>query len=293
MAIPKIASYPLPASLPTNKVDWRIDASRAVLLIHDMQEYFVHYFDSQAEPIPSLIKHIQQLKAHAKQAGIPVVYTAQPANQDPAERALLSDFWGPGLSEETAIIAPLAPESGDVQLAKWRYSAFKKSPLLDWLRETGRDQLIITGVYAHIGILSTALDAFMFDIQPFVIGDGVADFSLSDHEFSLRYISGRTGAVKSTQQACLEIAAQHSKLTGLSLRTMQHDVAAALNLSVDEVDVQENLLFLGLDSIRAIQLLEKWKAQGADISFAQLMEHVTLQQWWQTIQANLHQPCSA
>lgn len=96
----------------------------------------------------------------------------------------------------------------------------------------------------------------MFDIQPFVIGDGVADFSLSDHEFSLRYISGRTGAVKSTQQACLEIAAQHSKLTGLSLRTMQHDVAAALNLSVDEVDVQENLLFLGLDSIRAIQLLE-------------------------------------
>lgn len=69
MAIPKIASYPLPASLPTNKVDWRIDASRAVLLIHDMQEYFVHYFDLQAEPIPSLIKHIQQLKAHAKQAG--------------------------------------------------------------------------------------------------------------------------------------------------------------------------------------------------------------------------------
>ncbi len=95
MAIPKIASYPLPVSLPTNKVDWRIDASRAVLLIHDMQEYFVHYFDSQAEPIPSLIKHIQQLKAHAKQAGIPVVYTAQPANQDPAERALLSDFGGP------------------------------------------------------------------------------------------------------------------------------------------------------------------------------------------------------
>lgn len=99
-----------------------------------------------------------------------MVYTAQPANQDPAERALLSDFWGPGLSEETAIIAPLAPESGDVQLTKWRYSAFKKSPLLDWLRETG-GSVNHYGVYAHIGILSTALDAFMFDIQPFVIGD--------------------------------------------------------------------------------------------------------------------------
>lgn len=50
MAIPKIASYPLPVSLPTNKVDWRIDASRAVLLIHDMQEYFVHYLTRRQNP---------------------------------------------------------------------------------------------------------------------------------------------------------------------------------------------------------------------------------------------------
>lgn len=284
MAIPKIASYSLPSQeqFPTNKVNWQIDPQRAVLLIHDMQEYFVNFFDTQAAPVPSLKQHIQAVKAAAKQAGIPVIYTAQPANQDPKERALLTDFWGPGLSEETAILPELAPQQDDIELTKWRYSAFKKSPLLDYMQESGRDQIIITGVYGHIGILSTSLEAFMLDVQPFVIGDAIADFSSEDHLFTLNYIVGRAGAVKSTAQAIEEISQPESD--ALSLQSMQLDVAQLLELDVEDVEPEENLLFLGLDSIRAMTLLEKWKAKGADISFAQLMESVTLQEWWQLIE---------
>ncbi|STW40715.1 isochorismatase [Klebsiella pneumoniae] len=47
------------------------------------------------------------------------------------------------------MIAALAPDEDDTVLVKWRYSAFHRSPLRD-AKETGRDQLIITGVYAHI-----------------------------------------------------------------------------------------------------------------------------------------------
>ncbi|MEZ9531713.1 isochorismatase, partial [Vibrio sp. 10N.286.51.F4] len=40
MTIPKIASYDLPEhhEFPNNRTNWTIEPSKAVLLIHDMQE---------------------------------------------------------------------------------------------------------------------------------------------------------------------------------------------------------------------------------------------------------------
>ncbi|MGV7904388.1 isochorismatase family protein, partial [Mycobacterium kansasii] len=83
-----------------------------------------------------------------------------------------TDFWGPGLKTANQdIIAELTPADDDVLLTKWRYSAFAKSDLAERMRAWGRDQLVIAGIYAHIGIMTTALDAFMRDVQPYVVRD--------------------------------------------------------------------------------------------------------------------------
>ncbi|SJN59724.1 Vibriobactin-specific isochorismatase [Vibrio ruber DSM 16370] len=285
MAIPKIAAYQIPShdAFPDNKVNWQLDAKKAVLLIHDMQDYFINFFDKKEAPIPELIKHIQAIKQAAGEAGVPTVYTAQPANQDPQERALLTDFWGTGLTQDTAIITDVAPQDNDITYTKWRYSAFKKTPLLEWMNETGRDQLIIVGVYAHIGILSTALDAFMLDIQPFVVGDAVADFSLADHQYALAYVTGRAGSVKSAQRVIEEINQSAQSAAAISLEMMQKDVAQILDLDIEDIDVDENLMLLGLDSIRAMSLFEGWRKHGVNIAFAEIVKKVTLREWWHLI----------
>ena len=181
MAIPKLQAYALPeaSDIPANKVNWAFEPSRAALLIHDMQEYFLNFWGENSAMMEKVVANIAALRDFCKQNGIPVYYTAQPKEQSDEDRALLNDMWGPGLTrspEQQQVIAALAPDEDDTVLVKWRYSAFHRSPLEEMLKETGRDQLIITGVYAHIGCMTTATDAFMRDIKPFFVADALAKF---------------------------------------------------------------------------------------------------------------------
>ena len=285
MAIPKIASYKIPQSetFPENTVDWKIDPKKAVVLVHDLQTYFLNFFDKTKSPVPELLENVRQVLDNARAANIPVIYTAQPANQEPNERALLTDFWGAGLTQDTDIALEVSPQAGDIQYTKWRYSAFKKTPLLQWMQEEQRDQLIIVGVYGHIGILSTALDAFMLDIKPFVIGDAIADFSEEDHLHTLKYVAGRSGCVKSVNEFIKTIKPSDSS-SALSLESMRKDVADILDVDLDEVDVDENLIFLGLDSIRVMTLHSRWKALGFNVELAEMVALHTIKDWWEATQ---------
>jgi bifunctional isochorismate lyase/aryl carrier protein len=155
-----------------------------------MQEYFVRAFTDA--PIDEIIENIATLLAACREAGIPVVYSVQPPRQSVAERGLLMDFWGAGLGVgENEIVERLRPRDGDHVVTKHRYSAFHRTDLAPTLRRVGRDQLVISGVYAHLGCLLTAADAFMADIQPFLVADAVADFDAEHHDLALRYAAER------------------------------------------------------------------------------------------------------
>ena len=206
MTIPCILDYPLSAAgdFPQAKVRWQVDPARAVLLVHDMQRYFLRFYDRQGSLLPVVIDNIRQLRQWADAHGVPVVYTAQPHQQPAGDRALLNDMWGPGLPAadpaEQPIIDELAPRLHDTVLDKWRYSAFQRSDLRERMRSQQRDQLLICGVYAHIGCMMTAADAFMQDIQPFLVGDAIADFSERQHRMALEYIATTAGQLVSTRQ---------------------------------------------------------------------------------------------
>jgi isochorismate hydrolase len=201
VGIPAVAPYALPAQseLPGNIAQWVADPGRAVLLVHDMQKFFLRPF--AAEIRDELIRNAVSLRDRCRALGVPVAYTMQPGGMTEKQRGLLKDFWGPGMRVDPAdreVVAPLTPEPGDWVFTKWRYSAFHRSDLLSRMSAQGRDQLIICGVYAHVGVLVSAVEAFTNDIQPFVVADAIADFSAEHHRMAVEYAAQRCAVVVTT-----------------------------------------------------------------------------------------------
>ncbi|MBR2565280.1 MAG: isochorismatase family protein [Paenibacillus sp.] len=228
MALPVIQPYAMPVAseLPVNKVAWTPDAKRAVLLIHDMQNYFMNAFTPGASPVVELINHITELRSTCHKLGIPVVYSAQPGGQTPEERGLQLDFWGAGIdggAVQKEIVESLAPAPQDTFMTKWRYSAFQKTELIELMQKQGRDQLIICGIYAHIGCLMTSCEAFMRDIQAFLVADAVADFSLEKHRMALTYAAERCAVTLTTERSVSLLNASAIAQTGGAFTPEAHD----------------------------------------------------------------------
>ncbi|MFP1872505.1 isochorismatase family protein [Lonsdalea quercina] len=280
MSIPKLNAYPLPTAeqLPANKVRWTLEPQRAALLIHDMQQYFLNFWGEDSPLTARVVQNIARLKQICRQQGIPVFYTAQPQQQSDSDRALLNDMWGPGINqhpEQQKIIPALTPETGDTVLVKWRYSAFVRSDLEQQMKKAGRNQLIICGVYAHIGCLTTANDAFMRDIQPFMAADALADFSQEEHMMALRYAAGRCGRVATVNQLLAEIA----PAPGYSREQLRAELLPLLDEGSEDLEDDENLLDYGLDSVRIMSLVAHWRQAGHDLDFVALVKNPTIAHW--------------
>lgn len=205
MSLPAIAPYLLPiaADMPRPRGPWQPQRDRLALLVHDMQRYFCRPYADGA-PLAPAVANIARLINAARAADMPVFYTAQKGDQFRPDRGLQADLWGPGMSaipDHEAILPDLAPAPGDTVLVKHRYSAFQRTNLETLLRARGRDQLMICGIYAHIGCLATAVEAFQRDIEAFAIADAQADFSRDKHDLAMSWVAATCGVPMTTDQA--------------------------------------------------------------------------------------------
>lgn len=207
MAINKIKEYSMPSlkEIEVGKLKWNLSKEKAVLLVHDMQEYFLNPYDTGSELISRLTFNIHSIVELCVKNDIPVVYSAQPAGQTIEQRGLLFDRWGEGIPAgegKEKILASVRPNNAGQIIKKWRYNAFERTPLETLMKEDGKNQLIICGVYGHIGCLATAISAYMKDIKPFLVCDAMADFSKEKHIQALNYaneLCGRTVDVESVK----------------------------------------------------------------------------------------------
>ncbi|MFG2857949.1 phosphopantetheine-binding protein [Streptomyces mirabilis] len=71
----------------------------------------------------------------------------------------------------------------------------------------------------------------------------------------------------------------------LTLEGFRADLAEFLYQRPDEVDLEENPMDAGLDSLRIVTLLERWRETGSEVTFVELAERTSFAQWWQLLSA--------
>ena len=206
-----------------------IDTAKAAVLVVDMQNDFGSpggMFERAGIDIGGIRRAIEptaRVLASARRAGLPVVYLKMAYKPDLSDlgevgspnrerhlrlgvgqhvrapdgtpsRILVRDTWN------TAIVAGLEPQGGDIVIYKTRFSGFYDTDLDDRLRALGVRQLLVTGCTTSICVESTVRDAMFRDYQCVLladcmsepIGDGLAR---SNHEASLLSVETLLGWV--------------------------------------------------------------------------------------------------
>jgi nicotinamidase-related amidase len=193
----------------------------AVLLI-DMQNDFC---DPGAPTtlypsIRSTYEPIKRLSAAARAANVPVIYTTGLVASDGSTAGLwrlkmkhhgASSVQIEG-SRGAEIIDELKPQPGDRVIRKWRPSAFFRTDLEVFLAVQRIDTLLICGTSMSGCVRATATDAFMRDIRPMVVREGVADRSEAVMEANLFDVDQKYGDVV-TLDMCLAYLAGRKAAT--------------------------------------------------------------------------------
>ncbi len=71
----------------------------------------------------------------------------------------------------------------------------------------------------------------------------------------------------------------------ITLERMRADIADMIHEDPEEIGLEDNLMDLGIDSMRLLNLILKWQEDGLDLEFAELADRFTLAGWWEAIQA--------
>jgi ureidoacrylate peracid hydrolase len=185
--------------LATRPEPIELDPVRAALIVVDMQNGFASpggMFDLAGIDISGAAPAIAatgRLIEAARRAGVGVVYLQMGFKPDlsnagdpdsPAYHKELAlrlmrerpELAGTLLIEESwdwQIVAPLAPQAGDIVIRKARYDGFTRTDLKAQLAARGIRTLLFCGIATNICVESTARHAFFEEFWPVLIEDAV------------------------------------------------------------------------------------------------------------------------
>lgn len=170
--------------------DINFTVENAALLVMDMQKYFLDEKSHAYVPsAPAIIPRIRSLIEAFLSDGRPVFFTRHidvEEGQNPMAR-----WWKDSIKEEdplSEIIQELDFPDATI-IKKNQYDAFYGTELEDLLKKRGIEQIVITGVMAHLCCETTARSAFVRGFEVFFPVDGTASYNQEFHQATLLNLS--------------------------------------------------------------------------------------------------------
>jgi isochorismate hydrolase len=172
------------------------DISRAALLILDMQSFFLDKESHALVPdASSIVPALCGLARRFREAGRPVLMTRHSNSDDDA--GMIKTWWDdilePGSPE--AALEPALEDLSTAVMAKAQYDAFYETALEEILRDSGTEQIVVTGVMTHLCVETTARSAFVRGFAVFVPADGTATYNREFHAASMLNLSHGVASV--------------------------------------------------------------------------------------------------
>jgi nicotinamidase-related amidase len=133
------------------------------------------------------VRRIAELVDTAHANDIPIIYSRNAPRPSAAE----AGGWPSKLRHTSErprshdIVDEIAPAPGDLVVTKSKPSAFFATPLVPWLVQLGVDTVLVAGGSTSGCVRASVVDAFSFNLNPFVVAEATFDRSPTSHRVNL------------------------------------------------------------------------------------------------------------
>ena len=166
-----------------------LSRERAMLLVIDMQTGLLPHVKNHE----LVVSAAAALLETAAILNLPVMATVQ---------------YVKGLGPTHEKLANLCAQQGVKFLEKAAFSACRDERCRARGGQIGRDQVIVTGIEAHVCVQQTVLDLLAMKVQPYVCADAVSSRRPGDLEASLGRMRQAGAIVTTTESVTLEMVGQ-------------------------------------------------------------------------------------
>jgi nicotinamidase-related amidase len=160
-----------------------LDRTKSCLLVIDIQEKLITAINGADR----VIANTAVLLRAAARLGIP---------------ALFSEQYPKGLGPTVPALAGFAAAGGPV--VKSEFSCSEAPGFVERLRATGREQLVLAGIEAHVCVLQTALGFWARDYPVFVVADAVSSRKPESVAVALDRLRDEGVAIVTTEMVLFE-----------------------------------------------------------------------------------------